>query len=128
MSNVAYANFAAHSAVRSNRMENQKTGFIPLYRSVLKQPGRKMFPAHVGKPSVGAARQPYSELQRRQWPLQTGQLVTTSADLGLNLCDREGSHAVATLSTECWMFSSGRDDFPLWREAKRQCDNHHKLC
>ncbi|MEX6305647.1 replication protein, partial [Enterobacter hormaechei] len=37
MSNVAYANFAAHSAARSNRMENQKTGFIPLYRSVLKQ-------------------------------------------------------------------------------------------
>ncbi|MDF3623137.1 replication protein, partial [Enterobacter hormaechei] len=32
------------------------------------------------------------------WPLQTGQLVTTSADLGLNLCDREGKpcsrHAV----------------------------------
>ncbi|EQA1635871.1 replication protein [Enterobacter hormaechei] len=33
-----------------------------------------------------------------KWPLQTGQLVTTSADLGLNLCDREGKpcsrHAV----------------------------------
>jgi hypothetical protein len=41
MSNVAYANFAAHSAARSNRMENQKTGFIPLYRSVLKQPWSK---------------------------------------------------------------------------------------
>ncbi len=41
MSNVAYADFAARSAIRSNRMENQKTGFIPLYRSVLKKPWAK---------------------------------------------------------------------------------------
>jgi len=46
-----------------------------------------------------AARQPYTaNFKGRQWPLQTGQLVTTSADLGLNLCDREGKpcsrHAV----------------------------------
>ena len=41
MSNVAYADFAARTAVRSNRMENQKTGFIPLYRSVLKKPWAK---------------------------------------------------------------------------------------
>jgi hypothetical protein len=57
-------------------------------------------PAHaVGKPAAVAARQPYTaNFKGRQWPLQTGQLVTTSADLGLNLCDREGKpcsrHAV----------------------------------
>lgn len=48
---------------------------------------------------LGAARQPYTaNFKGRQWPLQTGQLVTTTADLGLKLCDREGKpssrHAV----------------------------------
>lgn len=48
---------------------------------------------------MGAARQPYTaNFKGRQWPLQTGQLVTTTADLGLKLCDREGKpssrHAV----------------------------------
>lgn len=101
MSNVAYANFAAHSAARSNRMENQKTGFIPLYRSVLKQPwSRDVFLRTLwDNLLLSAARQPYTaNFKGRQWPLQTGQLVTTSADLGLNLCDREGKpcsrHAV----------------------------------
>lgn len=101
MSNVAYANFAAHSAVRSNRMENQKTGFIPLYRSVLKQTWSKdVFLRTLWENLLlSAARQPYTaNFKGRQWPLQTGQLVTTSADLGLNLCDREGKpcsrHAV----------------------------------
>jgi hypothetical protein len=101
MSNVAYANFAAHSAVRSNRMENQKTGFIPLYRSVLKQTWSKdVFLRTLWENLLlCAARQPYTaNFKGRQWPLQTGQLVTTSADLGLNLCDREGKpcsrHAV----------------------------------
>lgn len=93
MSNVAYANFAAHSAVRSNRMENQKTGFIPLYRSVLKQPWAKdvFLRTLWDNLLLGAARQPYiANFKGKQWPLETGQLVTTSADLGLNLCDREG--------------------------------------
>jgi hypothetical protein len=101
MSNVAYANFAAHSAARSNRMENQKTGFIPLYRSVLKQPWSKdvFLRTLWDNLLLSAARQPYTaNFKGRQWPLQTGQLVTTSADLGLNLCDREGKpcsrHAV----------------------------------
>lgn len=101
MSNVAYANFAAHSAARSNRMENQKTGFIPLYRSVLKQTWSKdVFLRTLWENLLlCAARQPYTaNFKGRQWPLQTGQLVTTSADLGLNLCDREGKpcsrHAV----------------------------------
>lgn len=93
MSNVAYANFAAHSAARSNRMENQKTGFIPLYRSVLKQPWSKdvFLRTLWDNLLLNAARQPYTaSFKGHQWPLQTGQLVTTSADLGLNLCDRNG--------------------------------------
>ena len=101
MSNVAYADFAARSAIRSNRMENQKTGFIPLYRSVLKKPWAKdVFLRTLWENLLlGAARQPYTaNFKGRQWPLQTGQLVTTTADLGLKLCDREGKpssrHAV----------------------------------
>lgn len=101
MSNVAYADFAARTAVRSNRMENQKTGFIPLYRSVLKKPWAKdVFLRTLWENLLlGAARQPYTaNFKGRQWPLQTGQLVTTSADLGLKLCDRNGEptsrHAV----------------------------------
>lgn len=101
MSNVAYADFAARTAVRSNRMENQKTGFIPLYRSVLKKPWAKdVFLRTLWENLLlGAAHQPYTaNFKGRQWPLQTGQLVTTSADLGLKLCDRNGEptsrHAV----------------------------------
>lgn len=82
-------------------MENQKTGFIPLYRSVLKKPWAKdVFLRTLWENLLlGAARQPYTaHFKGRQWPLQTGQLVTTSADLGLKLCDREGKpcsrHAV----------------------------------
>lgn len=82
-------------------MENQKTGFIPLYRSVLKKPWAKdVFLRTLWENLLlGAARQPYrANFKGRQWPLQTGQLVTTTADLGLKLCDREGKpssrHAV----------------------------------
>ena len=82
-------------------MENQKTGFIPLYRSVLKKPWAKdVFLRTLWENLLlGAARQPYTAtFKGRQWPLQTGQLVTTSADLGLKLCDRSGEptsrHAV----------------------------------
>ncbi|EAO9706841.1 replication protein [Salmonella enterica subsp. salamae] len=82
-------------------MENQRTGFIPLYRSVLKKPWAKdVFLRTLWENLLlGAARQPYTAtFKGRQWPLQTGQLVTTSADLGLKLCDREGKpcsrHAV----------------------------------
>lgn len=87
--------------LRSNRMENQRTGFIPLYRSVLKQSWSKdVFLRTLWENLLlSAARQPYTaNFKGRQWPLLTGQLVTTSADLGLNLCDREGKpcsrHAV----------------------------------
>lgn len=93
MSNVAYADFAARNAVRSNRMENQKTGFIPLYRSVLKKPWSKDVYLRTLWENLlfAAAHQPYTaKFKGRQWELQTGQLVTTSADLGLSLCDRNG--------------------------------------
>lgn len=82
-------------------MENQKTGFIPLYRSVLKKPWAKdvFLRTLWDNLLMAAARQPYTAIFKgRQWPLQTGQLVTTSADLGLKLCDRSGEptsrHAV----------------------------------
>lgn len=82
-------------------MENQKTGFIPLYRSVLKQSWSKdvFLRTLWDNLLLNAARQPYTaNFKGRQWSLQTGQLVTTSADLGLNLCDRNGKptsrHAV----------------------------------
>lgn len=94
MSNVAYADFAARTAVRSNRMENQKTGFIPLYRSVLKQPWSEDVYLRTlwDNLLLGAASQPYTaSFKGRQWPLQTGQLVTTAADLGLKLRDRKGN-------------------------------------
>ena len=62
MSNVAYADFAARTAVRSNRMENQKTGFIPLYRSVLKQPWSEDVYLRTlwDNLLLGAASQPYT--------------------------------------------------------------------
>ncbi|EOC0350590.1 replication protein [Cronobacter turicensis] len=101
MSNVAYVNFAEQSAVRSNRMENQKHGYIPLYRSVKKQPWAKDVYLRTLWENllIDAARQPYTaSFKGHAWHLQTGQLVTTSADLGLSLCDRNGEptsrHAV----------------------------------
>jgi hypothetical protein len=86
---------------RSNRMENQKSGFIPLYRSVKKKPWAKdvFLRTLWDNLLIDAARQPYTaNFKGHRWPLETGQLVTTSADLGLALCDRNGEptsrHAV----------------------------------
>ncbi|ECZ7210761.1 replication protein [Salmonella enterica] len=75
-------------------MENQKTGFIPLYRSVLKKPWAKdVFLRTLWENLLlGAARDPYTAFFKgRQWCLQPGQLVVTAADLGLQLCDRHGN-------------------------------------
>lgn len=94
MSNVAYANFAAHSAERSNRMENQKSGYVPLYRSIKKKSWAKdvFLRALWENLLIDAARQPYTAFFKgKQWPLQPGQLVVTAADLGLQLCDRQGN-------------------------------------
>lgn len=79
--------------LRSNRMENQKSGYIPLYRSVLKQPWAKDVYLRTLWENLlmSAARQPYTaSFKGHEWPLHTGQLVVTAADLGLQLCDRNG--------------------------------------
>lgn len=91
MANVYDLNAARQ--LRSNRMENQKSGYIPLYRSVLKQPWAKDVYLRTLWENLlmSAARQPYiASFKGREWPLHTGQLVVTAADLGLQLCDRNG--------------------------------------
>ena len=82
-------------------MENQKTGYIPLYRSILKQPWAKDVYLRTLWENLllNAARKPFTaNFKGHSWPLDAGQLVTTSADLGLLLCDRNGDptsrHAV----------------------------------
>ncbi|MFK3708698.1 replication protein [Klebsiella sp. NPDC088457] len=77
-------------------MENQKTGYIPLYRSILKQPWAKDVYLRTLWENLllNAARKPFTaNFKGHIWPLDAGQLVTTSADLGLALCDRNGDPA-----------------------------------
>ncbi|HII4058673.1 TPA: replication protein, partial [Yersinia enterocolitica] len=79
--------------LRSNRMENQKLGYVPLYRSIKKKPWHKdVFLRTLWEDLLlGAQRKPRTvNFKGHQWNLQAGQLVTTAADLGLSLCDREG--------------------------------------
>ncbi|MDC9598877.1 replication protein [Xenorhabdus anantnagensis] len=74
-------------------MENQKGGFIPLYRSIRNKPWAKdVFLRTLWENLLmDAARQPYTaNFKGRVWHLQPGQLVVTAADLGLSLCDRNG--------------------------------------
>ncbi|HDX9111786.1 TPA: replication protein [Klebsiella michiganensis] len=74
-------------------MENQKQGYIPLYRSILKQPWAKDVYLRTLWENLllNAARKPYeASFKGHLWQLEAGQLVTTSADLGLALCDRNG--------------------------------------
>ncbi|EFH3209733.1 replication protein [Escherichia coli] len=97
MSNTAkiYDFSAAHER-RSNRMENQKTGYIPLYRSILKQSWVKDVYLRTLWENLllNAARKPYkANFKGHEWHLQPGQLVVTAADLGLQLCDRHGKPA-----------------------------------
>ncbi|MBG0624985.1 replication protein [Enterobacter roggenkampii] len=75
-------------------MENQKSGYVPLYRSIKKKSWAKdvFLRALWENLLIDAARQPYTALFKgKQWPLQPGQLVVTAADLGLQLCDRQGN-------------------------------------
>ncbi|WP_416054570.1 replication protein [Klebsiella variicola] len=77
-------------------MENQKTGYVPLYRSVLKQSWAKdVFLRTLWENLLlMAARQPYTaNFKGLEWDLKPGQLVTTAADLGQQLCDRKGKPA-----------------------------------
>lgn len=88
--------FNAARKLRSNRMENQKSGYIPLYRSILKQPWAKDVYLRTlwDNLLLNAARQPYqAKFKGHNWQLGTGQLVVTAADLGLALCDRKGNPA-----------------------------------
>lgn len=74
-------------------MENQKSGYVPLYRSIKKKSWAKdvFLRALWENLLIDAARQPYTAFFKgKQWPLQPGQLVVTAADLGLQLCDRQG--------------------------------------
>lgn len=75
-------------------MENQKSGYIPLYRSVLRQPWAKDVYLRTLWENLllNAARQPFrATFKGREWSLLPGQLVVTAADLGLQLCDRKGN-------------------------------------
>lgn len=74
-------------------MENQKSGYVPLYRSIKKKSWAKdvFLRALWENLLIDAARQPYTAFFKgKKWPLQPGQLVVTAADLGLQLCDRQG--------------------------------------
>lgn len=85
---------AAPGHFRSNRMENQKSGYIPLYRSVLKQSWAKDVYLRTLWENLllNAARQPFkATFKGHEWSLLPGQLVVTAADLGLQLCDRKGN-------------------------------------
>ncbi|EHM46042.1 replication protein [Yokenella regensburgei] len=75
-------------------MENQKSGYVPLYRSIKKKSWSKdVFLRTLWENLlIEAARQPYTAFFKgKQWTLQPGQLVVTAADLGLQLCDRQGN-------------------------------------
>ncbi|ECI2712776.1 replication protein [Salmonella enterica subsp. enterica] len=92
---IVYDFSAAHER-RSNRMENQKTGYIPLYRSILKQPWAKDVYLRTLWENLllNAARKPYiANFKGHVWHLNPGQLVVTAADLGLQLCNRKGKPA-----------------------------------
>ncbi|RLM26571.1 replication protein [Brenneria alni] len=74
-------------------MKNQKSGYIPLYRSIMKKPWAKDVYLRTLWENIlmSAARLPYTaQFKGHEWQLQSGQLVTTAADLGLSLCDRKG--------------------------------------
>lgn len=78
---------------RSNRMDNQKLGYVPLYRSIKKKSWAKdVYLRTLWEDLLlGAQRKPRTvNFKGNQWNLQAGQLVVTAADLGLSLCDREG--------------------------------------
>lgn len=101
MTTARLFDFNAARERRSNRMENQKNGFIPLYRSIKKKPWAKDVFLRTMWENIlmDAARQPYTaNFKGHRWLLETGQLVTTSEDIGLSLCDRNGEptsrHAV----------------------------------
>jgi Bacteriophage replication protein O len=74
-------------------MENQKLGYVPLYRSIKKKSWAKDVYLRTLWENLllEAQRKPRTVIFKgNQWHLQVGQLVVTAADLGLSLCDRKG--------------------------------------
>lgn len=72
-------------------MENQKLGFIPLYRSIRNKSWAKdVFLRTLWENLLFEAQKGdyVANFKGNIWHLKAGQLVTTPADLGLNLCDR----------------------------------------
>ena len=101
MATATLYDFNAERHLRSNRMENQKSGFVPMYRSILKHSWRKdVYLRTLWQDLLFAAQKEPRTVNFRgcHWQLLTGQLVTTLEDLGTNLCNREGEptsrHAV----------------------------------
>ncbi|CAI0822884.1 Bacteriophage replication protein O [Serratia entomophila] len=93
MSTAKFYDLSAERERRSNRMENQKLGYVPLYRSIKKKPWAKDVYLRTLWENLllEAQRQPRTvNFKGNQWNLQAGQLVVTAADLGLSLCDRDG--------------------------------------
>lgn len=81
---------------RSNRMENQRLGFILLYRSIRNKPwGKDVFLRTLWENLLFEAQKGdyVADFKGNKWSLKAGQLVTTPADLGKNLCDRNGKPA-----------------------------------
>jgi len=93
MNTAKFYDLSAERERRSNRMENQKLGYVPLYRSIKKKPWAKDVYLRTLWENLllEAQRQPRTvNFKGNQWNLQAGQLVVTAADLGLSLCDRDG--------------------------------------
>lgn len=93
MSTAKVFDISAERERRSNRMENQKLGYVPLYRSIKKKPWAKdvFLRTLWDNLLLDAARKPFTaNFKGHQWNLQPGQLVVTSDDLGLAMCDRKG--------------------------------------
>lgn len=106
MATAALYDFNSARNLRSNRMENQKSGFVPMYRSILKQSWRKdVYLRTLWQDLLFAAQKEPRKVNFRghDWQLNTGQLVTTLDDLGANLCNRDGDptsrHAVKRMLT-----------------------------
>ncbi|CDG87262.1 replication protein [Xenorhabdus bovienii] len=91
MNTAEVFDFNTAKKIRSNRVENQKLGFIPLYRSIRNKSWAKdVFLRTLWENLLFEAQKGdyVANFKGNIWHLKAGQLVTTPADLGLNLCDR----------------------------------------
>ncbi|CDG21035.1 Phage replication protein O domain protein [Xenorhabdus poinarii G6] len=91
MNTAEVYDFNTAKKIRSNRVDNQKLGFIPLYRSIRNKSWAKdVFLRTLWENLLFEAQKGdyVANFKGNIWHLKAGQLVTTPADLGLNLCDR----------------------------------------